>query len=378
VDLTPSCLASSSESCFTFNSAAMNFTVDSFELDASLEVYIGSELQSEATYKVLWIPVAPALDIPSLVDLGPAIGIEIGFELDIAANINFTFGAKGHIPKGAFASVSLVDGNGNWDPQTTATGWSGMSVDQIPFRVNDGVFNISTTVGFAPYAEIQFTILDIGASLRLVQSAPQASTNALLQTSVNRDCQSLGPNDFESFSSAFSVGAGLSLGLEAQLILEEGEFVGQSIPDNWNISLYNVDLAFAPALGLNNTACFVLSDDGGSSASLLKKRDGDIAARAQESVSGLPAATGTLLAASSAIPTWNMDGIQSYYSANGHLPTNVNYGQMVKATTVPDSIKSAVDSAASASGASGLMAKLTSLSQLFLLAAAIGGVLEAF
>lgn len=41
--------------------------------------------------------MAPALNIPSLIDLGPAIGLEIAFEMDIQGSINFTYGAKGKV-----------------------------------------------------------------------------------------------------------------------------------------------------------------------------------------------------------------------------------------------------------------------------------------
>jgi glyceraldehyde-3-phosphate dehydrogenase/erythrose-4-phosphate dehydrogenase len=60
----------------------------------------------------------------------------------------------------------------------------------------------------------------------------------------------------------------------------------------------------------------------------------------------LPAVTGTLLAAASAIPTFNVSGIEVFFSAHGALPTNVDYSQMLLATAVPDDIKSAVQKAA--------------------------------
>jgi hypothetical protein len=64
----------------------------------------------------------------------------------------------------------------------------------------------------------------------------------------------------------------------------------------------------------------------------------------------MPAAAGTLVPAASAVPTFDLTKIESYYSANGHLPTNVNYAQMVKTTTVPDNIKKAVQDAAKNGG----------------------------
>lgn len=51
------------------------------------------------------------------------MGIEVAFDFDISASINFTFGAKSHVPSGAFASVSLINTTGDWDPQASASGW---------------------------------------------------------------------------------------------------------------------------------------------------------------------------------------------------------------------------------------------------------------
>lgn len=169
--------------------------------------------------------------------------------------------------------------------------------------------------------------------------------NADLRTTVNRECNPIGADDFESFGTAFVVGSGLTLSTEAQLVLEKGKFIGHSIPDNWDFSIWSHDIPFAPTLGLNESSCFVLSDDG---VSINSTNNAELAARVDTALAGLPAATGTLFAAASAVPTWDMNKIESYYSANGHLPTNVNYGQMITATTVPTNLQSAVTAAASA------------------------------
>lgn len=173
-----------------------------------------------------------------------------------------------------------------------------------------------------------------------------AGVSASLQNSVNRDCASLGPDDFESFGTAFAVTSGLTLSTQAQLVLETGEFVNQSIPDHWDFTLWNHNIPFSPSLSVNETSCFVLADDDVtvSSTNLNATRNG-----VNATLIGLPKPTGTLLAAGSAIPTWNITKIESYYSANGHLPTNVNYGQMLQATSVPANIQSAVTQAATSS-----------------------------
>ena len=52
VDLSDaSCIVSSTESCFTFTNAAMNFTIEQFEQDLALEVFIGKEIQAGTNYK---------------------------------------------------------------------------------------------------------------------------------------------------------------------------------------------------------------------------------------------------------------------------------------------------------------------------------------
>lgn len=165
-----------------------------------------------------------------------------------------------------------------------------------------------------------------------------------MHTSVNRQCEDVGPNDFESFETAFLVGAGLELSSTASLILEKGKFIGHDIPDSWDFSLWDHGIPLAPTLGVNTSTCFILTDDVLSANTIVT--------RAQQldasPLAGVPAATGTMYPAASAVPTFDIPKIQSYYSANGHLPTNVNYKQMAQATTVPADISAAVTSAAAA------------------------------
>ncbi|KAJ7912267.1 hypothetical protein B0H13DRAFT_1875069 [Mycena leptocephala] len=87
---------------------------------------------------------------------------------------------------------------------------------------------------------------------------------------------------------------------------------------------------------LSDPLCMVVVDDNAA----------DTASESAGIRGLLPAATGTLLAASAAVPTFNIPGIESYYSAHGALPTNVNYTQMLLATAVPSDIQAAVQAAA--------------------------------
>lgn len=168
-------------------------------------------------------------------------------------------------------------------------------------------------------------------------------------SNVTRACEPLGPNDFEFFDVGLSFGAGLNLSLDITA-------TGSLFADKDN-ALFAKALEFGDLPPLASPACMIVADD-------------DTAATATASLAGqVVAPTGTLLSAETAIPSFNVAGIQSYYSANGQLPTGVNYGQMLKATTVPDDIKKAVQKA----GAVGLHATLSLVSVAAALA--VGGAM---
>lgn len=191
--------------------------------------------------------------------------------------------------------------------------------------------------------------MDTGAVLRINQNLPLVSATASLHTSVTRTCDTVGPDDFESFGTAFLVGAGMEISTVAELLLEKGLFSDQNIPDSWGIKVFSHDLPLAPTLGVNTSTCFVLSDDGLHTNTTVNTTSAQVL---NQVVPGVPAPTGTMYPAAIAVPTWDMAKIESYYSANGHLPTNVNYDQMVQATTVPTVIQAAISSAASEQAAS--------------------------
>lgn len=56
-----SCVVNANENCFTFNSAAMNFTIEQFEQDAALEIFIGKEIQAGTDYKWVLLLTASCL-----------------------------------------------------------------------------------------------------------------------------------------------------------------------------------------------------------------------------------------------------------------------------------------------------------------------------
>ncbi|PSR75290.1 hypothetical protein PHLCEN_2v9222 [Hermanssonia centrifuga] len=354
-----SCFISSTENCFTLNRAAMNFTVQDFEQSADLELVIGGQYSLSTDFDVLKIPIEPAFTFGSFIDIGPAFGLAVGFDLDIPASLNVSYGAKAQVPSGAFASVSFINETGGWDPSVDATGWDATNVVQVPFRVNSGEFNVSTSVSMAAFVEVAFTIMGVGASARVTQNVPAVNINAVVHNAVNRACKPIGADDFESFGTAFAVGAGLELGSTAHFEVDTGEFFGTLIPADWDFPIWSHEIPLAPAQGINTTVCFVLSDDATVTTGNAKVDAVTLA--------GVPAATGTMFPAASAVPTWDIPKIESYYSANGHLPTNVNYNQMAQATTIPDNLQTAIAKAAK----SGTKGKLRGASRLCIVLVAI-------
>lgn len=184
-------------------------------------------------------------------------------------------------------------------------------------------------------------LVGIGAYLRITQNVPQVVVSADLVDSVNRECRPIGKDDYESFSTAFLVGADMRLSTVGSVALGKGLSVGRGSPLGWNQTLWTHDLPLFPAPETSKPLCFVLTDDhAGSNKTAFEKE------QLNNFLPGYPAPTGTLFPAASAIPTWNIPGIESYYRDHGNLPSNVNYQQMVQATTVPDDIKAAVSAAA--------------------------------
>jgi len=214
------------------------------------------------------------------------------------------------------------------------------------FRLNGGTFNMEASVSLSPFIELGVLVSsNKGVNARITERVPQLYINASLMSAVNRDCNPIGDNDFESFDTAFVVDVGLNLTTIASIDLNLGHLanVAGFGEDSWEKILYTLNHP------LMNQKCAIIADDHG--AGLKGLIAGRELVQRDKSISSLiPAATGTLVPAASAVPTFDLTGIESYYSANGHLPTNVNYGQMIKATTVPANIKKAVQQAAKNGG----------------------------
>ncbi|KAJ7513038.1 hypothetical protein B0H11DRAFT_1948489 [Mycena galericulata] len=306
----------------TVNEAWVNVTVNDFEHDVNLEISLDAAHTFNDVFDVFLVPVPDlGFSIADIATIGFFWGGAILTELDVSAPLNFTVGASASIPTGATATFVA-----NNITQSSATGWDKASFNIHPFRLNNGSFDLTAGISLSPFLDATVAFFGgAGSSVRMYMNTPHVTGAATLVTSVNRECQPIAPNDFESFADALTFGAGLNISLE-------GTSSGAHFPDDDKIFLTK-GLPFGDLPTLGDPKCMIIVNDNPADTS-----GSSIAAL-------LPAVTGTLIAASAAIPTFNIPGIESYYSAHGALPTNVNYTQMLMATTVPADIKAAVQQA---------------------------------
>ncbi|KAJ7495616.1 hypothetical protein FB451DRAFT_1550948 [Mycena latifolia] len=312
--------------------AHVNLTVQQFEHDIQLEFAFNDSLAFHRSMDVIRAP------LPDLAFTVPDFGVSGGFfyggtfsaDLDISGALNFSIGARATVPAGATASFVMKG-----DANSSAIGWDGASLGLIPFRLNSGTFDASAQLTLSPFLELEFNILDeISASARIAINTPQISAASSMHTNVNRECEPIGPTDFESFRAALTFGAGARLDIHTSTN-------GSLFPDASD-ALFGANLTFEAVPPPSAPACFiVVADDGAAGAG----------------AGPVPAPTGTLAPAAAAVPTFDVAGIEAYYKASGALPTGVNYTQLVLATAVPDDIKSAMQKMAdgkstSASGGS--------------------------
>ncbi|KAJ6547774.1 hypothetical protein DFH09DRAFT_634298 [Mycena vulgaris] len=325
--------------------AWVNITVQDFQHDIKLEISLKDSYQKTLDVLLLAIPDL-GFNFPDVVTMGFFYGAAVRMELDVSGELNFTVGASASIPTGATATFMMSQFN-----ESSAVGWDDAKFDIHPFRLNSGSFNATAGLSLSPFLEATLKIGTdlLSAAARLYLNTPHVVATASASTNVNRDCQPLAAGtEFESFTEALSFGAGLNFSLDATS--------SGSLFDDGDTSLLTKALPFGDLPTLAEPKCMIVAEDVSSD---------DLAGQ-------VVAPTGTLISAATAIPSFDVAGIQSYYSANGALPTNVNYGQMLKATPVPDDIKKALQKA----GALGLhaMVSLVSVSA----AVVVGGVVVMF
>ncbi|KAJ7364755.1 hypothetical protein DFH08DRAFT_276822 [Mycena albidolilacea] len=302
--------------------AWINVTINDFHHDINLEISLDAAHTFNKGYDVL-LKAIPDLgfSLHDVATIGFFWGGAIRADLTVEAAVNFTVGVSADIPKGAKATFVATD-----IEQSSASGWDKAKFDIHPFRLNSGSFSVTAGISLSPFLDATISFgTGAGSSARLYLNTPHISGAATLATQVNRECQPVGPDDYESFAAALTFGAGLNISLE-------GNVSGNHLPEADMIFL-SKGLPFGPLPTFDDPKCMVITDD-------------TLANAASAIAALLPAVTGTLLAAASAIPTFNVSGIEAFFSAHGALPTNVDYSQMLLATAVPDDIKSAVQKAA--------------------------------
>ncbi|KAJ7453774.1 hypothetical protein FB451DRAFT_1280774 [Mycena latifolia] len=333
--------------------AWINVTVDDFQHDIQLEFSLSDTVSYQKNLDVLLLAIPDlGFSLSDVVTMGFFYGAAVRVDLDLSGELNFTVGASASIPKDAEATFMITQFNAS-----SAVGWDQSTFDVHPFRLNSGSFNATAGLSLSPFLEATLHLTSlVSATARLYVNTPHVTGAARLEQNVTRDCQPLGANDFEYFSEALTFGAGLNLSVDATasgaLLPDDDD---DSDGDDNDTPFFTHALPFGDMPTLADPKCMIVVDDL-STASLAGQ---------------VVAPTGTLLAAATAIPSFDVAGIQSYYSANGALPTNVNYGQMLQATTVPDDIKKAVEKA----GALGLHARL---SVVVSAAVAVGGAMVLF
>ncbi|KAJ7204948.1 hypothetical protein GGX14DRAFT_459016 [Mycena pura] len=307
--------------------AYINITVNDFQQDINLEFSFNDTASYHSTFDALVIPFPGlGISIADVVTVGFNFGGSVRMDLETSAALNFTVGASASIPSGAIGTLNMLHNN-----ESSASGWDQATFDVHPFRVNGGTFSVTGDLSFSPFLEATLQVGDtLSPTARVYINAPSVHAAANISKNVNRQCEAVGPNDFEFFDSALTFGASLNVSVE-------GTLSGAPFDDH-DMIFYSKALSFGNFPSLTAPLCMVIVDD-------------DASATSTSSLAGqVIAPTGTLLAAAAAIPSFNVAGIQSYYSANGALPTGVNYTQMAEATTVPDDIKKAVQKKAGALG----------------------------
>ncbi|KAF8142389.1 hypothetical protein K438DRAFT_1995010 [Mycena galopus ATCC 62051] len=180
---------------------------------------------------------------------------------------------------------------------------------------------------------VKVPFADLGSDGRIGINTAQIVANAAVLANVNRQCQAIGASDFESFTAALTFGAGAAIGIDVNV-------TSKVVPNLQNVQLFMDNFTFCNLPPPNAPGCFIIAADGTSVANAgnTNNPNGD-----QGLVGLVLAPTGMLLTAAQAVPTLDLPKIESYYSANATLPTNVNYTQLVEAIPLPTDIQAAVN-----------------------------------
>ncbi|KAF7314062.1 hypothetical protein HMN09_00565200 [Mycena chlorophos] len=338
----------------SIKAAHVNVTVVNFEHDVQLELALDGSASISKEVDVIRAALPDlGISIPDVANIGFFYGASVSADFEIDGGVNFTIGAKTSVPSGATATHVLA-GNGS----SQATGWDASSFELIPFRLNSGSLNATAQLSLSPFLEIDFDLLtSLSNVARLAIDTPQLVATASLKTNVNEQCEPVGAEDFTYFTAALTFGAGANLNIRAS--------ANSSIPGlaegDATVTLFAHDAAFGSFPSPDQPECFIIADDSVQpAAAAARKREvvfprqtaaptPATASAAAASISAalaslVPASTGTLLPATSAVPSFDIPKIESFFSANGALPTGVNYTQLAQVTQVPSDLQHAVTS----------------------------------
>ncbi|KAF8180558.1 hypothetical protein K438DRAFT_1976744 [Mycena galopus ATCC 62051] len=287
--------------------AHINFTVLDFEHKIQLEFSATDSLTIQESQDVVKVPFPDlGFDIPGVGSFGLFWGVHLGADFEVVGGLNFSIGAEASIPSGAVATLVLL---------------------------NSGSFSASAALTLSPFLEVDVTFAEANVLRgRIDINTPQIVANAAVLANVNRQCQAVGASDFESFTAALTFGAGAAIGIDVNV-------TSMVVPNLETVQLFTDNFTFSNLPSPNAPGCFIIAADGTSVGNA-----GNTNPNGGQGLVGLvPAPTGTLLTAAEAVPTFDLPKIESYYSANAALPTNVNYTQLVEATPVPTDIQAAVN-----------------------------------
>ncbi|KAF4618882.1 hypothetical protein D9613_010083 [Agrocybe pediades] len=309
---------------------SISTTVNSFDQTVLLGISTNGTLSFSHDRDLFNLPLS-GLAVRDLFNIGPEVGVAASVDLDVSGNVNFTTGARASIEPGAFALFDFLT------LKESDNGWKSATIQSIPLKVLSGSLSSTATLTISPFIGIGITlpIVNDGQPLveaRISQDAPSIVFAANVSTNVNRDCQPAGDNDFETFAAAYELSADMTFATHIGIV---GDLADMLPP--WDEDFPHGDFQiFNTSGGKGSSTCFVIVDDSvastnGSSTPLLTA-----------------APTGTLVAAASAVPSFDISKIESYFSASSQLPPNVNYTQLLQATIVPKNIINAVQKAAQA------------------------------
>ncbi|KAF9478374.1 hypothetical protein BDN70DRAFT_895781 [Pholiota conissans] len=308
------------------STALMFATVNRFEQSVFLDIKVGGDLQVDFEFDLIKIPIE-GFQIPTLFAIGPFIGLGVQFNFTLTGEVDLKVGANASIPANANANLDLINPS-----NSSANGWDGISFQMIPLRLDGGAPNFTIGAAVAPFLEFEITVggggitqgtnsTEVGLEARLTQTTPAIEFDFVTHSNVNSACEPAGDADFSFFSNAYTVDSSLGLLTAAGVQLNDAgvfENLGLDFATSWSKTLfqYNSRLPLSGKQSDSNQTCFVLAEDAGSASATRANLDA--------SPSQHPAATGTLLAAASAIPTYDISKIQSYYDSHGHtLPPGI-------------------------------------------------------